>query len=105
MYLVDPSGDAVQCDAEWGDNAPSFVADAADDALQNLCTQGNCSSIHTVTTPSCAAALAEACAGLAYDADDPTKINACADCAHWRWDDLSAAGCYHQDTVKYCVGQ
>ena len=100
-YAVDPSGDAIQLDADWGTDAPAWYGSAADDALQNLCTQGNCSV--AVTTAACSAALAAECAGLGA-ADAAADINACADCVHWRWGALAAAGCYNPDTVLYCVG-
>jgi hypothetical protein len=45
LYVVDPTGDALQIDAPWG--AGGAPAGVAGDALQTMCTQGmrrRCSS-------------------------------------------------------------
>merc|ERR1711865_776723 len=69
IYLVDPTGDAIQMDAchgpcgptldpkdiYWGDNAPEFRTIAEDDALENTCTQGNCGLVQT--SAKCSAGL------------------------------------------------
>ena len=59
MYAVDPSGDAIQLDADWGGDKPAWAALSEDDSLQNLCTQGNCSVANapSPTSEACAAAL------------------------------------------------
>lgn len=97
MYLVDPSGDAIQMDSSWGSNAPSWYKFAQDDALQNLCTQGNCSAAATETTATCLSAIKAKCA------QQKDAVNKCFDCVHWNWDALTAAGCYNGDTVMFCL--
>ena len=101
MYAVDPSGDAIQLDADWGGDKPAWAALSEDDSLQNLCTQGNCSVANapSPTSETCAAALASECplGGFA-------TANDCADCIHWRWAALTAAGCFNIDVVSFCEG-
>lgn len=77
---------------------------AADDALQNLCSQGNCTG--AVTSNDCAVALEVTCADLGNTGATTTAetINACSDCVHWNWDTLQSAGCFNDDAVMYCVG-
>lgn len=99
MYLVDPSGDAIQLDSRWGTNAPSWVKWAEDDALMNLCTQGNCSAAVASTAAGCLDAIAAKC-GHQKD-----KVNTCFDCVHWNWDALVAADCHNGDTVGFCLPQ
>ena len=102
MYLIDPSGDGVQVDASWGDDAPAWHSEAAADALMNLCSQGNCKAVANATA-SCSAALSKACGALAHDGT--TKhIADCSNCAHWHRSDLLDAGCAHADTAFFCIG-
>ena len=100
MYIIDPSGDGVQMDTMWGTYKPTWASLAEDDALQNLCTQGNCASAATVTTTSCAAALTAKCGKL----NDGKHIADCNTCVHWAWSSLAKAGCYNPDAVKFCAG-
>jgi hypothetical protein len=99
LYLVDPSGDAIQLDSNWGKKAPSWVKFAEDDALMNLCTQGNCTAASASVTASCLEAMAAKC-GHHKD-----KVNKCFDCVHWNWDELFGSGCYNGDTVGFCLPQ
>jgi hypothetical protein len=99
LYLVDPSGDAIQLDSNWGKKAPSWIKWAEDDALMNLCTQGNCSAATASTSRSCIKAISTMCS------DQKAQINKCFDCVHWNWDELAAAGCYNGDTVGFCLPQ
>lgn len=102
MYLIDPSGDGVQADASWGDDAPSWHGEASADALMNLCSQGNCKAVANATA-ACGAALTSACGAL--ERDGTTKhISDCANCAHWHRADLLEAGCAHADTALFCIG-
>merc|ERR1712217_78367 len=99
LYLVDPTGDAIQMDSKWGTNAPNWVKWAEDDALQNLCTQGNCTAAAASTTASCRSTLAAKCN---HSKDEANK---CFDCEHFNWDALARAGCYNGDTVQFCLPQ
>ena len=102
MYLIDPSGDGVQADASWGDDAPSWHGEASADALMNLCSQGNCKAVANATA-ACGAALTSACGALEHDGT--TKhISDCSNCAHWHRADLLEAGCAHADTALFCIG-
>uniref|UniRef100_A0A7S2BX76 Uncharacterized protein n=1 Tax=Florenciella parvula TaxID=236787 RepID=A0A7S2BX76_9STRA len=92
MYVVDPSGDAIQWDASYDSDMPEWYVYAADDALQNLCTQGNCTGY--TATDECTAKLTELCS--------EDEFLGCMDCVHWKWDELTAAGCYNTDTVQFC---
>ena len=94
MYVVDPSGEAVQLDAMWTSAAPDGVAG---DALATMCTQGNCLR---AAAPPCAAALARSCGEVRLG-----KAR-CADCVYRAetWASLTAAGCLNRDAVSYCVG-
>ena len=51
----------TQWDASFDSSMPDWYVYAADDALQNLCTQGNC-TIYTATDE-CTAKLTELCSG------------------------------------------
>lgn len=102
MYLIDPTGDGVQTDAAWGDDAPPWRTEAVADALMNLCSQGNCAAVANATKR-CAAELASACGALAHDGTTH-HVAACADCAHWHRADLVAAGCTNADSTVFCVG-
>ena len=93
MYIVDPTGNAIQVQSEWGEE-PDYAFLAEGDALQNLCCQGNCS---VSTAPGCLTALQEACPGL-------ERMNStCMDCAHWAGGMLDAAGCVNADIAEYCI--
>ena len=98
VYVVDPTGDAVQIDSAWEHGPPPGVAG---DALQSQCSQGNCKAASRPTPPACSAALAKACPALGL------KYNRCADCVYGAaaWHAIKAAGCLNADAVAYCVGE
>eukprot|EP00966_Prymnesium_polylepis_P325636 7381607-Prymnesium_polylepis.1 len=84
VYAEDPTGDTVQIDANW-DRLP---VGAADDALMNQCSQGNCSGS---VSSACGAALQGRCgsttaAGLSM---------LCYDCTSQHFGALVAAGTPH----------
>ena len=97
-YVVDPSGDSVQFDTSWT-NKPEWAKLAKDDALQNLCTQGNCAACGP-STASCSAGLAALCPGL------KGGLAACQDCVHAHYAALAGPGghgCLNPDFAQYCI--
>lgn len=97
MYVVDPTGDAIQLDSSWKNGPPPGVSG---DALMSLCTQGDCKVANRPTPDSCTAALAATCPSLGM------KYDACADCVYATKNlaTLHAASCINADVVSYCVG-
>merc|ERR1712151_144161 len=92
IYVVDPTGDAVQIDAPW----KACPSGGSGDALQNACSQGNCSKFKA--SASCASKLASTCALVRL------QNSTCTDCVYLQWGSLAAAGCRNADLVNYCVG-
>ena len=91
VYAEDPTGDTVQIDANW-DRLP---VGAADDALMNQCSQGNCSGS---VSSACGAALQGRCgsttaAGLSM---------LCYDCTSQHFGALVAAGCVARMILGLC---
>ena len=98
VYVVDPTGDAVQLDASWGSGgAPAGVAG---DALGTMCSQGNCLAGQRPTPATCTDALTTTCPSL------EKKYSICSDCVYdaSHWPSLQAAGCLNSDVVGYCIG-
>lgn len=98
LYVVDPTGDAIQLDSSWGSGgAPAGVTG---DALGTMCSQGNCLAGQRLTPEACTAALTAACPGL------DEKFSACSDCVYdnAHWPTLQTAGCLNADAVGYCIG-
>lgn len=96
-YIVDPSGDAVQFDSGWT-HTPAWANLATDDALQNLCAQGNCSaSTCGRSTAACSAGLMALCPGMKGG-----RVDTCQDCVHEHYGALVKQGCLNPDFVQYC---
>jgi hypothetical protein len=91
MYVVDPSGEAIQLDGVWA----SCPSGGSGDALQNACSQGSCSSF--TPTSSCSSQLDRLCSSLKFQND------VCTDCIYTRWSTFASAGCDNADVVNYCV--
>merc|ERR1712048_950010 len=89
IYLVDPTGDAVQINGAW-DHCPHG---GSGDALQNACSQGNCKKYHA--SVSCSKALASHCESSRL------QNNTCTDCAYLQWRSLKVAGCRNADLVNF----
>merc|ERR1712064_179442 len=91
MYVVDPTGEAIQLDGSW----TSCPSGGSGDALQNACSQGTCSSY--TPTSSCSSKLDTLCSSVKQ------QNNVCTDCIYTRWSTFSSAGCHNADAVNYCV--
>merc|ERR1712107_724789 len=87
MYVVDPTGEAIQLDGSW----TSCPSGGSGDALQNACSQGTCSSY--TPTSSCSSKLDTLCSSVKQ------QNNVCTDCIYTRWSTFSSAGC------AYLVGE
>lgn len=101
VYAVDPTGDAMQLDSAWTHTPPGL----AGDALQSICTQGNCKAANRPTPATCTAALAAQCPGLEKKPLEK-KDDVCAACVYGatQYKALKAAHCLNADLVSYCVG-
>ena len=98
VYVVDPTGDAIQLDSQWlpGTAPPGL----ADDALGNMCTQGNCVAAMRPTPPACVAKLVAVCPALQEAGE------ACSGCVYApsTFAALKGAGCLNADLVGFCIG-
>jgi hypothetical protein len=93
IYVVDTIGDAVQLDGSWV-HCPSG---GSGDALQNPCSQGNCTS--HVASASCRKELKAAC-----PLPSPRGLTSiCTDCAYRQWVQLEQAGCTNADIANHCT--
>jgi len=89
VYVEDPTGDTVQIDANW-EHEPTG---AAQDALMDQCSQGNCTAVVEV---GCAATLNRMCGALG-------GLGApCTDCI---FDGFSALqeSCSYQEMLSFCL--
>ena len=79
MYAVDPSGDAIQLDADWGGAKPAWAAPSADASLHTPPTPGNCSVANAPSPTSTAppAALAPTCPPARPATAHPPAAHAC----------------------------
>lgn len=91
IYVVDPTGDAVQVDGKWK-HCPEG---GSGDALQNPCAQGNCYKYQA--SQRCSAKLDNLCAEVKLG------NSTCTDCCYLRWHLLEDAGCRNADVVNYCI--
>jgi hypothetical protein len=91
IYVVDPTGDAVQLDGHW-EHCPEG---GSGDALANPCAQGACSKYLPATR--CMTALEAFC--------HPVKLrnNTCTDCCYLKWKLLQEADCNNADVVNFCI--
>lgn len=91
IYVVDPTGDAVQLDGYW-EHCPEG---GSGDALQDPCSQGACSKY--LPAARCTTALQAFC--------HPVKLrnDTCTDCCYLKWKVLQEAGCNNADVVNFCV--
>ena len=86
----------MQFDSGWT-NKPGWANLASDDALQNLCAQGNC-TVCGPSTAACSAALTSMCPGLKGG-----PVDGCQDCVHNNYAALVKHGCSNPDFVHYCT--
>jgi hypothetical protein len=95
IYVVDPTGESIQLDAQWSGSPPPGVSG---DALGTMCSQGNCAAVST-RSDSCKVQLSDLCPGLEL------KDSTCADCAYdnTKHSALKEAGCMNADIVSYCI--
>lgn len=91
MYVVDPTGDAVQVDGYW----KQCPHGGTGDALQNPCSQGSCKKFKASTQ--CNSKLKDLCSALKF------MNNTCTDCGYNNWKALTSAGCRNADVVNYCI--
>jgi hypothetical protein len=97
MYAVDPTGDAIQLDSMW--DAGTAPPGMSGDALQSMCTQGNC--MLRAAPAQCSSALQKLCPGLSL------KGGECTECTYvpHAFGALKEAGCRNADLVTYCIGK
>jgi len=91
IYVVDPTGDAVQVDGVWK-NCPRG---GSGDALGNPCSQGSCQKYQA--TKQCTQKLNALCSTVKL------RNNTCTDCAYLHWQLLASASCRNADVVNYCI--
>jgi hypothetical protein len=91
IYVVDPTGDAVQLDGKW-----THCPQGGDgDALQDPCSQGSCRKYQP--THPCTSRLDSLCAAVKY------HNSTCTDCCYRQWQGLTDAGCRNADIVNFCI--
>jgi hypothetical protein len=95
MFVVDPTGDAIQLNGRWS----TLPAGASGDSLTPMCGQGSCTDALPPTPQNCASALRMMCPGL------EEKNASCTDCVYEvsTHQKLGIAGCFNSDMVAFCV--
>jgi hypothetical protein len=95
LYVVDPSGDAIQLNGFWDTLPPGAVGDS----LSPMCGQGNCKDALPPTSHTCSSAMRRVCPGL------EEKNSPCTQCVYElsKHQKLRTAGCFNSDMVAYCV--
>jgi hypothetical protein len=97
MFVVDPSGDAIQLNGLWKTLPPG----ATGDSLTPMCGQGSCTDALPPTPQNCSSAIRMVCPALVG------KDASCTDCVYKvsNHQKLRTAGCFNSDMVAYCMSR